>query len=253
MVERKGWSYHILAQYYNVLSEDRDWKRWSEFTANLLKMYSGKETLKVLDAACGTGIIAVSFQKMGFQVLGVDLSVGMLAQADVYNYRQKAGVRFVCQDLKELDLQEEFDAAVCLCDSLNYLTNKRDLSLAVCNIASHLKKGGLFLFDVNTQEKLANLYGNNVYADHQNGFSYIWMNEYDRSKAVVTMHLTFFVEAEDGFYRRFDEVHREKAYRREEILSVITKAGLELLGCGEELGEPPEPIDQRVFYLTRKL
>lgn len=56
------------------------------------------ERFRILDAGCGPGRDTLWFQERGFQVIGVDLSAGMLAEAR----RRAPGVEFRQADLRDL-------------------------------------------------------------------------------------------------------------------------------------------------------
>lgn len=246
--------YAHLAPYYEELSETRDWDAWIAFIQAVLQEVHGNRTLRLLDAACGTGRIAVGLMSMGHQVTGVDVSRAMLEQAGEKARAFGLELPLYHRDLRHLQLAAEFDGALCLCDSLNYITEYNEFILALKNIAESLKPGGVFLFDVNTPWKLEYVYGAYTYAEHHDAFSYIWENEYDPLRRMVTMHLTFFLRQDDGLYSRVDEQHVQRAYTHQEVVSALEGAGLELISYGEVLGlRPPESTKERVFYLTRRV
>ncbi|HXN06239.1 MAG TPA: class I SAM-dependent methyltransferase [Nitrospiria bacterium] len=99
---------------------------------------------KVLDLACGTGILTFAIAKRfpKCQIVGVDITEGYLNVA-----RRKAdllhaeNVRFIQQWAEEVSSDELFD-----CITSSYLAKYADLSRLVRNSASMLKPGGLLLF-----------------------------------------------------------------------------------------------------------
>lgn len=248
-------SYHILATYYEQLSETRDWDAWIAYVDGVLRARAtnGSGPLRLLDAACGTGRVAVGLASLGYEVVGVDASESMLRQAKSNSARSGKELNLHHQDLRQLRLNTQFQVAISLCDSLNYITDYGEFCRAIQLIAAHLEPGGLFLFDVNTDWKLENMYGDYTYAEHHNDFSYIWENEYDRTERKIHMRLTFFVEGDDGLYRRHEEVHVQRAYTHMEVSQSLAMAGLELVSWGEVAGlKPPEPRKERLFYLARR-
>ncbi|MBI5707303.1 MAG: class I SAM-dependent methyltransferase [Armatimonadetes bacterium] len=70
----------------------------------------------ILDMGCGVGRHAVELAKRGFQVTGVDLSEGMLAQARRAEEEAGVSVAWVHADGKTFRSQQLFDAAICLCE-----------------------------------------------------------------------------------------------------------------------------------------
>ena len=99
---------------------------------------------RVLDLACGTGILTFAIAKRFpfCQVVGVDITDGYLNVA-----RKKSellhseNVQFVQQWAEEYSSDELFD-----CITSSYLAKYADLSRLVRNSASMLKPGGLLLF-----------------------------------------------------------------------------------------------------------
>ena len=72
----------------------------------------------------------MALARRGYRVIGVDRSPEMLAVAEEKARRAGVGIFFTCQDLREFELAEPADAAICLFDSLNYLTGDGDLEKA---------------------------------------------------------------------------------------------------------------------------
>ncbi len=111
------------------------------------------DNTRILDVGCGTGRHAVALARMGFQVTGVDLSPNMLAIA-----AQNAAAAGVAIDLRESDAQtisfdNEFDAAVCLCEGSLSLVGSADDPIdhdqrILTNICNALKPGATFITTV---------------------------------------------------------------------------------------------------------
>ena len=82
----------------------------------------------VLDLACGTGTMTWLLTQRGYEVIGVDGSEDMLAAA-MSKSGETQGVPpvFLHQSMPRLDLYGTVDAAVCCLDSLNYLTDPKDV------------------------------------------------------------------------------------------------------------------------------
>jgi len=65
--------------------------------------------------------------------------------------------RFYAQDIAELHLPDEppfeppFDLALCLFDSLNYITDPTKLSQVFLRTFAHVRSGGYFVFDLNSE------------------------------------------------------------------------------------------------------
>ena len=69
-----------FARYYDALTADVDYRGHGALFKSLAEQYGGKFRL-VLDLACGTGSLAAELPRLGAEVIGVDGSQDMLAQA----------------------------------------------------------------------------------------------------------------------------------------------------------------------------
>ena len=102
--------------------------------------------MRVLDAACSTGMHAIELARRGYAVSGADLSAGMIAMA-VANARQASvHVDFHTAGFGELrSWFSEYDALLCLGNSLPHLLTEADLNAALEDFAACLRPGGLLM------------------------------------------------------------------------------------------------------------
>jgi SAM-dependent methyltransferase len=103
---------------------------------------------RVLDVACGTGMHAVALAQRGRSVVGADLSAGMIEQARANAAAKEVDVRFEVAGFGHLAQQlggTNFDAVLCLGNSLPHLLNQSELANALVDMAACLRAGGLLL------------------------------------------------------------------------------------------------------------
>ena len=106
------------------------------------------QPLRILDAACGTGQHAIALAHHGYQVSGADLSLPMIGIA-----RSNAQAAYVLLDLKAAAFgylsaafgASQFDAILCLGNSLPHLLNAAELQKTLNDFAACLRPGGLLL------------------------------------------------------------------------------------------------------------
>jgi SAM-dependent methyltransferase len=99
-------------QYMNEVFTT-DSVREAAFLVEVLDLAPGAS---VIDIGCGTGRHAVELARHGFAVTGLDISVGMLAQARSVAAAAGVEIELVEADATAFDLGRVFDAAVCLCE-----------------------------------------------------------------------------------------------------------------------------------------
>ncbi len=217
-------AYQAFAGLYDALMDDVDYDAWAGYYLALIGRM-GVTPRTLCDCACGTGAMSVRFARQGIRVTGVDLSVDMLELA-----RQKAlhyGVQamFVCQNMCALALPRPVDALVCACDGVNYLLDDDRLRAFFARARQALKPGGALAFDISSAYKLRKTLGNNFFGEDRGDIAYLWSNRFDEAEETVTMDLTFFTRESDGRYRRFDELHVQKAHEPEHLLALLAECG----------------------------
>ena len=221
---------------------------WAEFVRALWRRF-GDEPALVLDLACGTGSMTSRFAAMGYDMIGVDISGEMLAGAKA----KSPDILYLCQDMRAFELYGTVDAACCLCDGMNYLESADDLLRVFRLMANYLNPGGVFVFDLNTERYFAETLGDGVFAEANEDAAYIWENEYDPETRVNEYFVTFFAREANGLFRRFEELHRERAFTDAEVRGAAEKAGLTVCGTFAAGGEAPPPEDsERVYYVLRR-
>ena len=244
-------SYDFLAGCYDRLTYDVDYSAWADY----IEKHFAKAPLPgrtVLDLACGTGSLTRELALRGYEMIGADQSPEMLAEAAEKN-RGAAPIEpiFLCQSMEKLDLYGTIDACVCCLDSVNYVTDPKKLARAFQRVHLFLMPGGLFLFDINTPEKLAGLDGQ-VFLDETEDAYCVWRAEFSRRICTYFMDI-FRLDPSTGQWDRGEELHRERAYTVEELIALLEGAGfVDVQTWGERKLRPPKPGEQRIFFTARK-
>jgi SAM-dependent methyltransferase len=101
----------------------------------------------LLDLACGTGRHAVQLARRGYEVVGFDLSLAMLARAGEDAQEREAKLNFVQGDMRDMTFEEQFDGVYCWNTSFGYFEEDKNAQV-VDRVHRALKGGGLFLLDV---------------------------------------------------------------------------------------------------------
>lgn len=84
-----------------------------DFLVEELKLPKGAY---ILDIGCGPGRHSLELARRGYQTLGVDISAGFVEVANRQAGQEGLKAEFRVADARQLELAEQFDAAICLCE-----------------------------------------------------------------------------------------------------------------------------------------
>ena len=243
-------AYHELAQSYDRLTNDVDYEATVDFYYEILKR-EGLRPRTAVDLACGTGSVTAILAKKGLQVTGVDMSEEMLTVAQQKAAELDNQPRFVCQPLQELRLPRGVDMAVCALDSLDYITDPKDCKEAIRRVYKALNPGGIFIFDVNTPEKLRAMDGQ-VFLDEDDDVYCVWRGEFDEQTNICSYGMDLFQRRGAVWERSFEE-HCEYAYSAQQLTGYLKAAGFTHIRVyADRLFEAPREGEQRIYIKARK-
>ncbi|MEA4972300.1 MAG: class I SAM-dependent methyltransferase [Candidatus Metalachnospira sp.] len=246
-------SYESFASVYDLFMSDVDYDEWVEYIGKLWKKFNIKPEL-VCDLGCGTGNISLRLSKKGYDVIGIDISEDMLSKARQKAVNENLDVLFLLQDMREFELYGTVNCIVCLCDSLNYITCEEDVLTVFRLVNNYLHPNGLFIFDLNTEYKFKNIYGDNTFSEITDDAAYIWENYYDEDEQINEYYLNFFVKNCKGSYDRTDEEHYERAYSLDTIKSLIEQSGLKFEAAYDAFTfEPVKNDSERIYVVAREV
>lgn len=246
-------SYEFLAGSYDALTTDVGYGHWADY----LERHFQKAAIPVhtvLDLACGTGSLTWELARRGYEMIGVDRSEEMLAAAQEKGMEETVDIPplFLHQSMEKLDLYGTIDACVCCLDSVNYVTRPALLERAFQRVHLFLMPKGLFVFDINTPEKLQGLDGQ-VFLDETEDVYCVWRAEYSKRRRVCTYAMDLFQRTESGLWERGEELHEEYAYTPQELEEMLRRAGFtHIRQYGERVMRPPRSGEARIFFTARK-
>ena len=159
--------------------------------------------------------------------------------------------RFVQGDLSDFDLNEKFDAASCLYDSFNYFLEPQMLQSAFQRIGDHVRPGGVLAFDMNTPWAFeANLFTQRNF-DPKKKLHYHWHSHFDPNTRICEVTMQF-KRSDAVVNHHFSEVHRERAYDREEVTHMLSQSGWNLLKVYDAYTlNQPHAHSERWYFLAR--
>lgn len=215
-------SYTAFANKYDGAMFDTDYKGWVDFIIGIFDDFGIKNNAKVLETACGTGNISFLLNRAGYKLTATDKSEEMLNIAVEKCRKNGQKINFAAADMTKLNFDSYFDALLCCCDGVNYLS-KIQVKEFFSGAYNSLKSGGIFIFDISTEDKLKNILANNVFCDETDDFAYIWKNDFDGEKCKA--ELTVFSKKEGDMFIRTDEYHELFAHNESFITNEMKNAG----------------------------
>ena len=212
--------YEEFSYIYDKLSFDLEYEKYANHILKIANQY-GINRDKMLELAAGSGMLTQYFFDEFSEIDALDISTDMLTvfakKYDVDN------VNLIYYDMVEFENHSQYDLIVILLDSLNYVTDPKDIVKLFKNCYQNLKPGGLLICDINSEYKMREVFGSNCFVYEYEDIFYTWDNFLEDD--LIDMHLNFFVEENDGRYKRIYEYQQERIYDRGFIKEKLDKAG----------------------------
>lgn len=245
-------SYRKFAEYYDILTENVDYKSRMDEINSLFQKYSDNTDEKILlDLACGTGSMSEEAEKLGYDVIGVDCSEEMLFEAVNKKYEKALDVQYVKQDMRKLDLYGGVDITICILDSLNHLSGFEDVKKVFERVFMFTNEGGLFIFDMNTPYKHRNVLADNAFIFETEDVFVAWENEFSEKDCKVDITLNFFEKTHNN-YKRYTENFSELAYEKEDIIKACEEVGFKLMESIPKYEQESDEQPERIVYVLKK-
>jgi trans-aconitate methyltransferase len=130
------------------LYDDRHSFVWKK-VGDLIDLLDPRPGERILDLGCGTGHLTSQLAERGAEVIGLDGSVSMIAQAR-QNYPK---LKFVLADARTFTFGEPFDAVFSNA-ALHWITEANSVAAGV---ARALKPGGRFVFEMGAKGNIARI------------------------------------------------------------------------------------------------
>lgn len=179
----------------------------------------------VVDLGCGSGLWARKLVGTGYRVLGIDISGAMIELA-----RDRAPeAEFRVESLFETDIPP-CEAVTAIGEVVNYLfdpgNNRQELVHLFRRVYDALAPGGVFVFDAAEPGQVA---PGTVAKSFTEGTDWVVLveKEEDADQKILTRRISTFRRTGE-YYRRSDEVHRQRLYEPSEIAGELRGVGFEV-------------------------
>lgn len=232
--------------------EDIPYDQWAKQLTSFLDQY-GIQNKIVLELGCGTGNMTRRLSAAGFDMIGLDQSVEMLQIAKEKQNKTGEDILYLHQNMQSFELFGTVGAVISVCDSMNYVLSEEELLQTFRLVNNYLDPDGIFIFDIKTKYFYEQVLGDSTMVEEKEERVLIWDNYYDREQAINEYGILVFYQQERGLYRRFEEVHRQKAYDIEQLVSLLKKAGLHFLDAYDAVTlREVTKCSERVYLIARE-
>jgi ubiquinone/menaquinone biosynthesis C-methylase UbiE len=205
----------------------------------LIHKYRQSAGNTLLDVACGTGTHAGLLSKK-YRVEGADLNTSMLKIAR----KKHPEIRFIEADMRDLNLDRQYDVITCLFSAIGYMKTKTDLHKAVKSMARHLLPGGVLLVEPwFTPEQWTVGRVSTIFVDKPD-LKVVRMSHSAQRGRISVLDFEYLAGTRKGI-EQLSEYHEFGLFSHEEYMAAFVKAGLDVL-------HDPEGVDGRGLYIGRK-
>ncbi|HUT77758.1 MAG TPA: class I SAM-dependent methyltransferase [Polyangia bacterium] len=208
----------------------RDLRRDLDLIADSLGVEPGG---LVLDLACGAGRHAIGMARRNYRVVGVDLSLSMLARAG--ELAQEAGqkINFIHGDMRDLGFDQTFDGVYCLGTSFGYFDDPVNVKV-IEGVHHALKPGGFFLLEIANRDHAITSQPNllwfemgDVVSMEETDFNYINSRLYVNRQIIL-----------DGGQRQTKHEYSVRLYALHEIGQILHNCGFAVTRVSGHVASP---------------
>jgi SAM-dependent methyltransferase len=137
-------NFDLYSKYYDLLYKDKNYNDEVDYILGLINQFSNKSQ-SIIELGCGSGNHAEFFQNHNYEITGIEQSEHLIKIAKDKNINNFTIVK---GDITNFNLNIEFDIALSLFHVISYLTSNQLVYDCFINTHKHLKKDGLFIFDI---------------------------------------------------------------------------------------------------------
>ena len=172
-------------------------------------------------------------------------------------------ILYLMQDMREFELFGTVNAIVCVCDSINYLTELSDITHVFRLANNYLESKGIFICDFKTRHYFKDVVADSTIAEDRDDVSFIWDNYYDTETDINELALSLFlpeypesgIEPDDEcpLYRKYQEFHYQRGLTLDDMRTCVADSGMELVAMYDAFTWlPATDSSERVYVVARE-
>ncbi|SDT28736.1 Methyltransferase domain-containing protein [Paenibacillaceae bacterium GAS479] len=240
------WYERSFGEDYLIVYRHRDWDQAKREVALMAAGLDLRPGARIADIGCGMGRHSLALSKLGYSVVGMDLSEALLEEAR--NQEDSESVTWVHGDMRRIPFgDEEFDAVVNLFTSFGYFEKDEEHVQVLREMRRILKPGGRFLIDfLNPEQVKATLVPESQRIDEDSGTEIIEKRKIEQGRVVKRIRLSNLDGGDRREYTESVSLLDEDWFR-----AALKEAGLELgFVCGGYGREPYDRASSKRLILT---
>jgi glycine/sarcosine N-methyltransferase len=182
----------------------------------------------VLDCSCGIGTQTIGLARLGYRVVGTDISEGAILRACREAKRLGVEATFAVADFRDLTgIEGLFDVVISCDNAVPHLLDVRDIPEALTQMRDKLQPGGLLVitmrdFDQALKEKPP--MASPVIVPGPPRRVLVRLHDWDEDEPCYTVRYLVLTEREGGWELR-EHTMRYRAIMRDELSAAVTTAG----------------------------
>ena len=217
---------------------------YTMLTNTSLKIIQEKTELgaEILDIGAGTGRLSIPLLERGYSICAVDASPKMLEVLQKKDIER--AIRTINSPVQELDLNQTFDAVLCVFSVFCYLTNQQELRAAIQSIARHTSNTGYALIDIPGISSFSGLS-----YESKTLKRYVYVTDLDPQKGLFeySENITF---TEGGEESSYEDNFKIRCWDDETILDEFELAGMSI---DDDVSERFRGSGAHYFVLVKNL
>jgi SAM-dependent methyltransferase len=204
---------------------------------------------EILDMGCGAGEHCVQLSTRGYNVIGLDLSLSMLARSadEAAEYSQK--INFVQADFRELNFEDAFDGIYVWGSTFGYFDDAKNSEI-IGRIFRALRPHGRLLLDVPNRDFYVSRVPSMAWFE---GEGCVCMDEAIHNAINSRIHVKRTIMLDDGRKREFE--YSMRLYSLHELGKVLHDVGFRVVEVSGETVTPSiffESESPRIIILVEK-
>ncbi|MFC2069580.1 class I SAM-dependent DNA methyltransferase [Chloroflexota bacterium] len=200
--------YKNFSKVYDLFSTNYNW--CFKFIEEAIRDYADNPR-SILELACGTGNILYHFAGK-YEVSGLDISASLLEQAR----KKLPDVQLFQMNMADFSLASKYDVVLCMYDSINHILEYENWVKTFKCVRNHLNTQGIFVFDMNTIERLDRLAQSPGFLQ-QEADSYIAMRLTKKDKNITNWKVNIFQRVKYNLYEMSEDNIEETSFSPQKV------------------------------------